>query len=100
MGNERQRVEATRRAPSDPNPDDESEIIDVTSGEPVRVERLRADLSYPDPGLESRSEFFGSFFGSRSYAGGRVRVIGCAPGCLIVSLLVSIILTLLLNAIF
>jgi hypothetical protein len=44
------------------------------------------------------------FFGSRELGGGRVRVYGCSPGCLITSLLVSIVLslvlTLLLNAIF
>jgi hypothetical protein len=32
--------------------------------------------------------------------GGRVRVYGCSPGCLIVTVVVSLILTLLLNAIF
>lgn len=43
-------------------------------------------------------------FGPRSFAGGRVQVYGCSPGCLIASLLVSVlasvVLTLLLNAIF
>ncbi len=39
-------------------------------------------------------------FGPRSFAGGRVRVYGCSPGCLIASLVVSLILTLLLNGIF
>jgi hypothetical protein len=36
----------------------------------------------------------------REFAGGRVRVYGCSPGCLIASLLVSLFLTLVLNAIF
>ena len=39
-------------------------------------------------------------FGPRTFAGGRVRVYGCSPGCLIASLVISLILTLLLNAIF
>ena len=38
-----------------------------------------------------------SLFQPRSFAGGRVQVFGCSPGCLIVSLLASIILTILLN---
>jgi hypothetical protein len=36
-------------------------------------------------------------FGERSYRGGRVRVYGCSPGCLLVSLLASIVLTIVLN---
>jgi hypothetical protein len=36
-------------------------------------------------------------FGGRSYRGGRVRVYGCSPGCLLVSLLVSALLTLIIN---
>jgi hypothetical protein len=35
--------------------------------------------------------------GQRSYGGGRVRVIGCAPGCLVTSLLLSLALTILIN---
>jgi len=38
--------------------------------------------------------------GPRTFAGGRVRVYGCSPGCLVTSLLVSLFLTLLLNALF
>lgn len=38
-----------------------------------------------------------ALFGGRSYAGGRVRVYGCAPGCLLASIAVSIVLTVLLN---
>jgi len=37
-------------------------------------------------------------FGPRTLAGGRVRLYGCSPGCLIASVLVSLLLTLLLNA--
>ena len=39
----------------------------------------------------------GGPFGGRSYGGGRVRVYGCSPGCLLVSLAVSVILTVLVN---
>ena len=42
----------------------------------------------------------GDPFGPRTFAGGRVRVYGCSPGCLLTSLLVSLFLTLLLNVIF
>jgi hypothetical protein len=36
-------------------------------------------------------------FGGRSYRGGQVRVYGCSPGCLLVSLFASIVLTILVN---
>jgi hypothetical protein len=36
-------------------------------------------------------------FEGRSYGGGRVRVYGCSPGCLLVSLVLSVFLTLLIN---
>jgi hypothetical protein len=36
-------------------------------------------------------------FGPKTCRGGRVRVYGCSPGCLVVSLLVSLGLTILLN---
>ena len=35
--------------------------------------------------------------GGRSYRGGRVRVYGCSPGCLLLSLAASVLLTVLLN---
>jgi hypothetical protein len=41
----------------------------------------------------------GGPFAPHTFGGGRVRVYGCSPGCLIVSVIVSLILTLLLNAI-
>ena len=46
-----------------------------------------------DPGPPSAQ----SLFGPRSFAGGRVQVVGCSPGCLLVSLILSIVLTLVLN---
>jgi hypothetical protein len=36
-------------------------------------------------------------FGPREFRGGQVRLYGCSPGWLLISLLVSIILTVLLN---
>jgi hypothetical protein len=36
-------------------------------------------------------------FGPRSYRGGKVKVYGCSPGCLLVSLLLSVFLTIVLN---
>lgn len=53
-----------------------------------------------DPDHWSQSGLFRSLFGPRSIGGGRIQVIGCSPGCLVLSLFVSLILTLLLNAIF
>jgi hypothetical protein len=39
----------------------------------------------------------GNLFGGRTYGGGRVRVYGCSPGCLVISLALSLFLTLLVN---
>ena len=39
-----------------------------------------------------------TLFRPQEFAGGRVRVYGCSPGCLIVSVIVSLILSLLLTA--
>jgi hypothetical protein len=36
-------------------------------------------------------------FRPREYRGGRVKLYGCSPGCLLVSLGISIVLTLALN---
>jgi hypothetical protein len=36
-------------------------------------------------------------FGPRELRDGRVRVYGCSPGCLLLSLAVSVLLTILLN---
>jgi hypothetical protein len=38
-------------------------------------------------------------FGGRRYAGGRVQVFGCSPGCLVMSLFLSLVLTIILNLI-
>ena len=37
-------------------------------------------------------------FRPREARGGRVKVYGCSPGCLLVSLGISIVLTLVLNS--
>jgi hypothetical protein len=36
-------------------------------------------------------------FKPREYRGGKVKVYGCSPGCLLVSLAVSLLLTLAVN---
>jgi hypothetical protein len=36
-------------------------------------------------------------FSPKEYRGGRVKVYGCAPGCLIASLIISIVRTVLVN---
>jgi hypothetical protein len=36
-------------------------------------------------------------FSPREYRGGRVKVYGCSPGCLLVSLAVSVLVTLAVN---
>jgi len=48
-------------------------------------------------GSDRRSAVMRWLFGPRDVAGGRVRVWGCSPGCLLLSVLVSIVLTVLLN---
>lgn len=41
---------------------------------------------------------FGNWlFGPRSFGGGRVRVYGCSPGCLLLMIAVSVLLTVVLN---
>jgi hypothetical protein len=39
-------------------------------------------------------------FTPKEFRGGRVRVYGCSPGCLLVSLALSVFLTLALNGCF
>jgi hypothetical protein len=39
----------------------------------------------------------GQVFRPREYRGGRVKVYGCSPGCLLASLALSVFLTLLVN---
>ena len=39
----------------------------------------------------------GMLGGGRRYGGGRVRVYGCSPGCLLISLAISLFLTLIVN---
>jgi hypothetical protein len=36
-------------------------------------------------------------FSPREYKGGQVKVYGCSPGCLLVSLALSLLLTLVVN---
>ena len=37
-------------------------------------------------------------FKPREYEGGRIRVYGCSPGCLLVSIAISVFLTLVVNS--
>ena len=41
--------------------------------------------------------FFRTLFGPWSYGRGRMQVFGCAPGCIVASIVISLFLTLLLN---
>ncbi len=55
-------------------------------------DRVRCLASVQEHGGQMRS-----LFEPRSIGGGRVQVIGCSPGCLLISLLASVVLTILLN---
>jgi len=79
--------------PSPPQPP--AELVDVGGGDPFGQEPF-------GPGSEqySGTPSTQTPFGGREFAGGRVRVYGCSPGCLIASLIVSLLLTLFLNALF
>ena len=93
------RVEFGRQTPPEqptPQPGQAQvpELVDAGGGDPFSQEPF-------GPGSEQYSGTPSTHtpFGGREFAGGRVRVYGCSPGCLIASLLVSLFLTLLLNAI-
>lgn len=75
---------------------------ETQAGAPLTPEILEPGMGDGPRGGEFGAPFGGGSgpFGPRSFAGGRVRVYGCSPGCLIASLLVSLVLTLLLNALF
>jgi hypothetical protein len=64
----------------------------------------RPDAEPVDEDAMTRDPFGGQAFSPlgtpREFAGGRVRVYGCSPGCLVASLVASLFLTLLLNAMF
>ena len=64
--------------------------------------RPPVETEAPEPLPEQpMGDAYGSPFGTpREFAGGRVRVYGCSPGCLITSLVVSLLLTLFLNLLF
>jgi hypothetical protein len=87
----RPRVEFGRREQSAQPPS--SERTDI----PEVIDRDTGGGEQGGYGVPSGS---GDMFGGREFAGGRVRVYGCSPGCLIISLVVSLLLTLLLNALF
>jgi hypothetical protein len=55
--------------------------------------RLRHDGAALDAVLMGRNDLFGT----RPAGNGRVKVYGCSPGCLLVSIAVSIALTIFVN---
>ena len=75
------------------------EIVEPGGGDPFSQEPFGPGSAQYSGTPSTRTPF-----GGRDFTGGRLRVYGCSPGCLLTSLLVSIILslmlTLLLNAIF
>ena len=97
----RPRVEfgAPRPPASATRPDEQP---DVLTGEVIDEDELYGRSGSAGGRGGAGTDPFGSTnpFGTpREFAGGRVRVYGCSPGCLLTSLLVSIFLTLLLNTI-
>ena len=77
-----------------------AELVDVGGGDPFGQEPFGPG-SEQYSGTPSTQTPFGGLqeLGGREFAGGRVRVYGCSPGCLIASLIASLLLTLFLNAI-
>lgn len=73
-----------RRSPRDPSP------ASSAAGPPVEVIDTGEAPAFGAPSNRGP-------FGARDFGGGRVRVYGCSPSCLIVSLTVSLILSLLLT---
>lgn len=90
---------------SDPGP--ESTGPRSPRSAPLVPEIVEHGPSDDSPGWESGPPYGergrSALFGPQAFGGGRVRVYGCSPGCLLisvaVSIIVSILLTLLLNAI-
>lgn len=62
-------------------------------------EAAPSDEAVPAEGYERGPAPSRSPFAPRSFAGGRVRVFGCTPAWLLISLVASIVLTLVLNLI-
>jgi hypothetical protein len=86
-------------------PPEPPDLTDLPAHEPEVIDRRqqREEL----PGWDPSGMFGGrggGFFGPRSFAGGRVQIYGCSPGCILISMIVSValslLLTLLLNALF
>lgn len=67
---------------------------------PLTPEVVEPGTSDDAGGWGTGAPLGGGPFAPRTFGGGRVRVYGCSPGCLLISVVVSLILTLLLNAIF
>jgi len=91
------RQEPGAAQPQPPQPP--AELVDVGGGDPFGQEPFGPG-SEQYSGTPSTQTPFGGLqeLSGREFAGGRVRVYGCTPGCLIASLIVSLLLTLFLNA--
>jgi hypothetical protein len=59
---------------------------------PSAARRFAVFHAGEDDGMQERDPF-----GPMATRGGRVRVYGCSPGCLLLSLAVSVLLTILVN---
>jgi hypothetical protein len=96
------RVEFGRQQPGTPQEPIKppAELVDTGGGDPFGQEPFGPG-SEQYSGTPSTQTPFGGLqeVGGREFAGGRVRVYGCSPGCLVASLIVSLLLTLFLNAI-
>lgn len=73
------------------------------SGRRFPAARLRRPEAGPSIGADGEPEYdpaptpTRSPFAARSFAGGRVRVFGCSPAWLLLSLVASVVLTVVLN---
>ena len=97
----RPRIEFGQPKSPDPSPHPQ-EVPPGSPGAPLTPEIVQPGMDEGPRGPSYGGPFGGGAdpFAPTSLAGGRVRVYGCSPGCLIISLVVSLILTLLLNGIF
>ena len=83
----------TRLVPRRPSPPEAAlEIVDAAP--------VAAGLDHEPYEPPSAERPTNAMFAPRSFANGRVRVWGFAPGCLVASLIASVVLTILLNMIF
>jgi hypothetical protein len=79
-------------------PPEPPDLADPPAQEPEVIDRRQQREEPPgwDPGRMFGGRG-GGVFGPRSFAGGRVQVYGCSPGCILISLVVSVVLSVLLT---